>query len=93
MLHWGNVRILLQLISEIEKKKKKREIVTPKTSEDFAIVKITTIYFVLVDAPYPNDGVSSSSEEPIESRVQLQRIHPIPVVLFHLISNDIGHLE
>lgn len=62
-------------------------------SEDFEIVNTTTLYFVLVDTPYPNDWVSSSSEEPIESRVQLQRIHPISVVFFHLISNDIGHLE
>lgn len=50
------------------------------------------VYFVLVDTPYPDDWVSSSSEEPIESGVQLQRIHPIPVVFFHLVPNHIGHL-
>lgn len=47
---------------------------------------------MLVDAPYPDDRVSSSSEEPIESGVQLQRIHPISVVFFHLVPNHVGHL-
>lgn len=27
------------------------------------------LYFVLVDAPYPDDRVSSSSEEPVKRRV------------------------
>lgn len=48
---------------------------------------------MLVDAPDPDDGVSSSGEEPVESRVQLQGIHPVPIVFFHLISDDIGHLK
>ena len=48
---------------------------------------------MLVDTPYPDDGVSPSSEEPVERRVQLECVHPISVVLLHLISNDIGHLQ
>lgn len=48
---------------------------------------------MLVDAPYPDDRISSGGEETIKSRVQLQRVHPIPIVFFHLISNDIGHLK
>lgn len=51
------------------------------------------LYFVLVDAPYPDDGVPSSGEEPVQRRVQLEGIDPVAVVLLHLISNDIGHLE
>ena len=47
---------------------------------------------MLVDAPYPDDGVSPSGEEPVKSWVELESIHPISIVLLHLISNDIGHL-
>ena len=50
-------------------------------------------YFVLVDTPYPDDGVSSSSEEPVQRRVELECVHPIAIVLLHLVSNDIGHLQ
>lgn len=74
-------------------KKKKGKTLQQDRSENSAIVSITTIYFVLVDTPYPDDWVSPSSEEPIESRVQLQCIHPISIVFFHLISNDIRHLK
>lgn len=49
-------------------------------------------YLVLVHAPYPDDGVPSGGEEPVQSRIQLERVHPVSIVLFHLISNDIGHL-
>lgn len=49
-------------------------------------------YLVLVHTPYPDDGVSSSGEEPVQRRIQLERIHPVSIVLFHFISNDIGHL-
>lgn len=51
------------------------------------------LYLVLVDAPYPDDGVPPSREEPVQRRVQLQRVHPISIVLLHLVSNDIGHLK
>lgn len=90
VLHRGNIWVLLQLFPEIRKIDKTLQ---QNRSEYFTIVIITTIYFVLVDTPYPDDWVSPSSEEPIESRVQLQCIHPISIVFFHLISNDIGHLK
>lgn len=51
------------------------------------------LYFVLVHTPYPDDGVPSSREEPVQCRVQLERVHPISVVLLNLISNDIRHLK
>lgn len=51
------------------------------------------LYFVLVDAPYPDDGVPPCSEEPVQSRVELECIHPVSIVLLHLISNDIWYLE
>lgn len=90
VLHGGNIWVLLQLFPEIKKIGKTLQ---QNRSEDSAIVSIMRIYFVLVDAPYPDDWVSPSSEEPVESRVQLQCIHPIPIVFFHLISNDIRHLK
>lgn len=90
VLHRGNIWVLLQLFPEIKKIDKTLQ---QNRSEYSTNVIITTIYFVLVDTPYPDDWVSSSSEEPIESRVQLQCIHPISIVFFHLISNDIGHLK
>lgn len=48
---------------------------------------------MLVDTPYPDDRVPPSSEEPVQRWVQLECIHPISIVLLHLISNDIGHLK
>lgn len=51
-----------------------------------------TLYFMLVDAPYPDDRIPSSSEEAVQCRVQLECIHPISIILLHLISNDVGHL-
>lgn len=50
-------------------------------------------YFVLVDTPYPDDRVPSSSEEPIQCGVKLERVHPISIVLLHLISNHVRHLK
>lgn len=48
---------------------------------------------MLVDAPYPNDGVSASREEAVQGRVELQGVHPIAVILLHLIPNHIGYLQ
>lgn len=50
------------------------------------------LYFVLINAPYPDDRVSSSCEESVQRWVQLKCIHPVSIILLHLISNDIGHL-
>lgn len=48
---------------------------------------------MLVDTPYPDDGIPSSSKEAVKRRVQLECIHPIAIVLLHLVSNNIGHLK
>lgn len=54
---------------------------------------LTDRYLVLVDAPYPDNRVSTSSEEPVKSRVQLQSINSITVVFLHFISDHIRHLR
>lgn len=51
------------------------------------------MYLVLIDAPDADDGVSARSEEAVQSGIQLQRVHTIPVVLLHFISYHIGNLE
>lgn len=48
---------------------------------------------VLIDTPYPYDGVPPCREESVQRRVQLKRIYPVPVVLLHFISNHIGNLK
>lgn len=49
-------------------------------------------YLVLIDAPYPYDGVSTRREKPVEGWVQLQGIDSISIVLLHFISDHIGNL-
>lgn len=49
-------------------------------------------YLVLIDTPYPNDGISTCCEKSIEGWVQLQGIDSISIVLLHFISNNIGNL-
>lgn len=66
---------------------------TRQSDNVVSVTLIYELYFVLVDTPYPDDGVPSSGEETIQRRVKLERIHPIPIVLLNLISNDIRHLE
>lgn len=50
-------------------------------------------YFVLIDAPYADDGVSSRGEQAVQSRVQLQGVHAVPIVLLHFISDHVGNLK
>lgn len=49
-------------------------------------------YFVLINTPYPDDRVSPCGEEPVQRRVELEGVHPIPIILLHLVSNDVGDL-
>lgn len=51
------------------------------------------LYFVLIDAPYPDDGVSASCEETVERGIQLQSVHTVTIVLLHLISDHVWDLE
>lgn len=50
------------------------------------------LYFVLINTPYSNDRVSSCCEESVQSRVKLEGVHPISIILFHLVSNNVGDL-
>lgn len=49
-------------------------------------------HLVLIDAPYPDDGVSAGCEKSVQGGVQLQGIDSISIVLLHFISNNIGNL-
>lgn len=55
-------------------KEKENIHVTKQLPDDYLCVKFQSResekpYFVLVDAPYPDDGIPSSSEQPVQSRV------------------------
>lgn len=49
------------------------------------------ILLVLIDAPYPHDGVWTCCEKPVECWNQLQGIDSILMVLLHFIWNNVGN--
>ena len=65
------------------------------TAEDDVVDPVSVVLHRLhegvppvVAVPYPDDGVSACSVQPVHGRVELQGIDGRPVAHLHLISND-----